>query len=480
MATKPADPHTVVIFGASGDLTKRKLLPAFYHLFVEGLLPESFAIVGYARTKMSQEEFHETTRRALKEFARTDPTPQTWEGFREHLSYVPGEYTGVGAMECLREHLERVDTNRGTAGSRLFYCAMPPDLYPLIVARLKESGMHEGSRIVIEKPFGHDLESAKSLNQALRRVFDEAQTFRIDHYLGKETVQNIFALRFSNGMFEPIWNRHYVDNVQITVAEEIGIEGRSAFYEQTGAIRDMVQTHLFQVLTILAMEPPVSFEPDRLRDEKVRVLRAMRPVDPRRVVRGQFINYLDEPGVAKGSQTETYIAMQIEIDNWRWAGVPFNLRTGKRLKRKVTEVSLSFRHIPYNVFADTGAVPLGRDALVIRVQPNEGISLHLNIKRPGVGLELDRATLDFDYERTFQTPLVEAYEHLVLEAMEGDHTLFLREDEVERAWEVLMPVLENPPPLVRYEPGSWGPAQADELVLPRHWHVTPVKNSSLG
>lgn len=474
MASKLADPQTIVIFGASGDLVKRKLLPAFYHLFVENLLPQGFAIVGYARTNMSQEEFQEKTRQAIQEFARIDPAPEQWEEFKKHLSYIPGEYDRQGAMDHLREHLQRIDRDQGTARGRLFYCATPPALYPSIVTRLQESRMHEGSRIVIEKPFGQDLESAQRLNDHLRRVFDEAQIFRIDHYLGKETVQNIFALRFSNGMFEPIWSRNYVDNVQITVAEEIGIEGRGVFYEQTGAIRDMVQTHLFQVLTILAMEPPVSFQPGRLRDEKVRVLRSMVPVDPWRVVRGQFMGYQDESGVAKDSQTETYVAMQIEIDNWRWAGVPFNLRTGKRLKRKVTEVSLSFRRIPYNVFADTGAVPLGRDALVIRVQPNEGISLHLNIKKPGLGLELERATLDFDYERTFHTPLVEAYELLLLEAMEGDPTLFLRDDEVERAWEVLMPVLENPPPLVLYEPGTWGPSKADELLLPRHWHVTPA------
>ncbi len=284
-------------------------------------------------------------------------------------------------------------------------------------------------------------------------------------------MQNLLALRFANGMFEPIWNRRYVDNVQITVAEEIGIEGRGSFYEQTGTIRDMMATHLFQVLTILAMEPPVSFEPDRLRDEKVRVLRAMQPVDPQHVVRGQYIGYRHEPDVAPNSQAETYAALQVYIDNWRWAGVPFNLRTGKNLHRKVTELSLSFRQVPYSVFRGTEATPMGRDALVIRVQPDEGISLHLNIKKPGLGFRLDRAILDFDYQSAYHTPLIEAYETLILEAMAGDHTLFTRADEVERAWEVIAPVLENPPPVRFYGKGAWGPVEADEMILPRHWHV---------
>jgi glucose-6-phosphate 1-dehydrogenase len=474
MAIKPADPQVAVIFGASGDLTHRKLLPAFYHLFVEGLLPDGFAIVGYARTEMTDEQFQEYARANIKEFAKVDPSGEEWEEFRRRLSYVTGEFDSENAMEHLREHLESVDKDHRTEGGRFYYCATPPAAYPLVVKRLEESGMHTGAKIVIEKPFGRDLESARQLNAQLHEVFDESQIFRIDHYLGKETVQNILAFRFANGMFEPVWNRRYIDNVQITVAEEIGIEGRGSFYEQTGTLRDMMSTHLFQVMTFVAMEPPVSFDPDRLRDEKVRVLRSCKPVDPARVVRGQFIGYRNEKDVAPNSQAETYAAMQVDIDNWRWAGVPFNLRTGKKLKRKVTEISLSFRHVPYNVFKGTNAVPPGRDALVIRVQPNEGLSIHLNVKKPGPGLELDRATLDFDYANEFSMPLVEAYELLILEAMAGDHTLFTREDEVERAWELLTPVLENPPPVDFYEPGSWGPKEADALILPRHWHVTPL------
>jgi glucose-6-phosphate 1-dehydrogenase len=475
MALKPADPQAVVIFGASGDLTRRKLLPAFYHLFVEGLLPHGFAIVGYSRSEMTDEEFREHAREALKDFARVDPVGEQWDEFATRLSYLPGDFENEMAMHELVKHLENVDRTLGTDGGRFYYCATPPAAYPLIVQRLAESGLHAGAKIVIEKPFGHDLDSARKLNEQMHAVFEESQIFRIDHYLGKETVQNVMILRFANGMFEPIWNRRYVDNVQITVAEEIGIEGRGAFYDATGTIRDMVATHLFQVLTILAMEPPVSFHPDRLRDEKVRVLRSIREVDPAKVVRGQYRGYREEPDVAPDSQSETFAAMQLEIENWRWAGVPFNLRTGKRLARKVTEASQSFRHVPYNVFRGTDATPLGRDALVVRIQPDEGISVNLNIKKPGVGLEMERAMLDFDYEESFRTPLVEAYELLVLEAMAGDHTLFTRWDEVERAWEVLMPVLENPPPIHEYEPGSWGPVEADELILPRHWHVTPPR-----
>jgi glucose-6-phosphate 1-dehydrogenase len=472
MTLKPADPQAVVLFGASGDLTRRKLLPAFYHLFVEGLLPHGFAIVGYARTEMKDEEFHRYAADAVKEFGRSEPSGEQWEDFTKRLSYIAGEFDNENAMEHLREHLEWTDKDQGTEGRRFFYCATPPAAYPLIVARLAESHMVEGSKIVIEKPFGRDLESARELNTTLHEFFDESQIFRIDHYLGKETVQNITALRFSNGMFEPIWNRRYIDNVQITAAEEIGIEGRASFYEETGTLRDMMQTHLFQVLTFVAMEPPVSFDPNRLRDEKVRVLRSMQPVDPSRVVRGQYAGYRDEPDVPRDSQADTFAALQVEVDNWRWAGVPFNLRTGKKLKRKQTEISLSFREVPYNVFKGTDATPLGRDALIIRVQPNEGISVALNIKKPGVGLELDRALLHFDYGVAYGGPLIEAYETLLLEAMEGDHTLFTREDEVERAWEVLDPVLKDPPPVQFYEPGSWGPEEADALVLPRHWHLT--------
>ncbi|MEX2458831.1 MAG: glucose-6-phosphate dehydrogenase [Actinomycetota bacterium] len=472
MSLKPVEPQSVVIFGATGDLTRRKLLPALYHLFIEDLLPANFAIVGSARSPMSDGQFREHAREAVEEFGRTK-TLEKWDEFVPLLSYLAGDVTEEGGCSALGARLAQVEKARGIEGQRrLLYCATPPSVYPGIARRLGETGLAARGRLVLEKPFGRDLATARELNAVLHEAFDEEQIFRIDHYLGKETVQNILACRFANGMFEPIWNRRYVDNVQITVAEEIGLEGRGAFYDSIGTIRDMVQTHLFQVLTFVAMEPPVSFDPDRLRDEKVRVLRSMLPADPKRVVRGQYAGYRDEPDVATDSTTETFAALQIEIDNWRWAGVPFNLRTGKSLGRKVTEVSLSFRHVPYNVFRGTDAEPPGRDAIAFRLQPNEGISLLMNIKRPGLGMELDRAELDFDYAETFASPLLEAYEYLLLEVMEGDHSLFTREDEVERAWEVLQPLLDEPPPVIEYAPGSWGPEQAEELILPRHWHVT--------
>jgi glucose-6-phosphate 1-dehydrogenase len=476
VALKPPFPQAVVIFGASGDLTRRRLIPAFYHLFHEGLLPEGFAVVGYARTAFTEDEFREHAHAAVREFGRCDPEGEMWEEFARRLRYLQGEFTEEGAFDGLVERLEEVDRTLGTDGGRFYYAAAPTAAYPQIVERIGETGMSEGARIVLEKPFGMDLASARELSAKVHEVFDESQIFRIDHYLGKETVQNILAFRFANGMFEPIWNRRYVDNVQITVAEEIGIEGRGAFFEQTGTLRDMVQTHLFQLITFVAMEPPVSFEPDRLRDEKVRVLRSMRRVDPAAVVLGQYKGYRAEPDVAPGSDVETFVALKLEIDNWRWAGVPIYLRTGKALGRKATEITLSFRRVPYNVFAGTDAEPITHDRLVFRVQPDEGISIHLNIKQPGYGFAFDRARMNFDYLTAYQTPLIEAYETLLLEAMEGDHTLFLREDEVDRAWEVLAPVLEERPPVLPYEHGSWGPEPSEDLILPSHWHLTPARD----
>ncbi|MEX0742956.1 MAG: glucose-6-phosphate dehydrogenase, partial [Actinomycetota bacterium] len=310
-------------------------------------------------------------------------------------------------------------------------------------------------------------------NATIHEVFDETQVFRIDHYLGKETVQNILAFRFANGMFEPIWNRRYIDHVQITVAEQIGIEGRGAFYEQTGNIRDMISTHLFQTMTFVAMEPPISFEPERLRDETVKALRATQLCDPRKVVRGQYRGYRQEPGVSDESTVETFSAMELEVDNWRWAGVPFYLRTGKALKEKVSEITLKFRKVPFNVFKGTDVELSKRDHLTIRIQPNEGISIAFNAKQPGPGMRLGRVTMEFDYAEDFaQAEIADAYELLILEAMEGDHSLFIRQDGVERAWEILQPVLENPPPITFYEAGTWGPPEADGLIAPRKWHIS--------
>jgi glucose-6-phosphate 1-dehydrogenase len=464
-------PQAIVIFGASGDLTRRKLLPAFFHLYVEGLLPREFVIVGFARTEWTDDSFREHAQRSIAEFGRADARGEIWDEFARHLVYFRGEFDRKGAFDPFVEHLESVDRQFGTQGRHFFYCATPPEVYEDIVERLGESGLAKDAKIVFEKPFGHDLESARHLNRTIHAVFDEDQIFRIDHYMGKETVQNILAFRFTNGLFEPVWNRRYIDHVQITVAEEIGIEGRGNFYEQTGSIRDMVQTHLLQVLTFVAMEPPVSFQEDRLRDEKVKVLQAMHPVDPEKVVRGQYDGYPNEPGVARYSTVETFVAMELDIENWRWAGVPFFLRTGKKLAKKTSEVTMVFKDVPYNVFRGTRAGRPRRDHLTIRIQPDEGITLAVNVKEPGPDLRLGRATMDFDYETEFPSDLLDAYELLMLEAMEGDHTLFLRQDAVERSWEVLMPALEHPAPILRYAPGSWGPDDAHLLIEPHRWHT---------
>jgi glucose-6-phosphate 1-dehydrogenase len=465
---EPPEPTAIVIFGASGDLTKRKLLPALYHLFLEGLLPARFAIVGYARSPMSDEDFRTLALEATNTFGRCDPDDEAWHEFAPRLSYVAGEFGDQGAMGGLREHLEALDGEM----RRFYYCATPPEAYPDIVRRLGEEGLSERATIVFEKPFGTDLESARGLNRVVRGVFDDSQVFRIDHYMGKETVQNILVLRFANALFEPVWNRQYVDHVQLTVGEEIGIEGRGRFYERTGAIRDMVQTHLFQVLTFLAMEPPPSFDPVMLGDEKVKVLRAMQPVRPQDVVRGQYAGYRSEDGVASGSDVETFVALRAEIDNWRWADVPFFLRTGKRLPRKLTEATVVFKDVPHHIFEREGIDTAERNRLTIRIQPDEGIDLSFTVQRPGLGIALDQAALDFDYGETFAgMPLVEAYEVLLLEAMHGDQTLFIRQEALERAWEVLTPVFEDPPPMEEYEPGTWGPAAADPLISPRRWEA---------
>ena len=468
----PPDPTALVIFGASGDLTHRKLLPALYHLFHEGLLPAVHRIVGYARTEMSDEEFRSMARESVKRYGRCEVDDETWDGFASDLVYVSGGFADQGAMTHLREHLDELDRSRGTEHRRLFYCATPPEAVRDIVDRLAEEGMSERARIVIEKPFGTDLESARELGRMVTGVFDDSQVFRIDHYMGKETVQNILVFRFANALFEPVWNRRYVDHVELTVAEDIGIEGRGRFYERTGAIRDMVQTHLFQVLTFLAMEPPAVLDPEQLRDEKVKVLRAMPPVGPEDVVRGQYRGYREEEGVTPGSGVETFVAMRLEIDNWRWAGVPFYLRTGKRLPRKVAEATVVFREVPHRIFERGGIGGPEANRLALRIQPDEGISLSFTVQRPGLGIALDDAALDFDYGRSFDTPLVEAYELLLVEAMRGDQTLFIRQEGLERAWEVLQPVFDDPPPAIPYDAGAWGPEEADALIAPRRWLTT--------
>jgi glucose-6-phosphate 1-dehydrogenase len=464
-------PTTLVIFGASGDLARRKLLPGLFHLFHEGMLPEGFAVIGYSRTQMTDEQFRERAKESVDKYCRCELEAGEWERFAERLSYVSGEFEKERDFEHLAEKLKETEAEFGTR-NRLFYCSTPPEAYPEIVRRIGEEGLQERARIIIEKPFGENLETARKLNEIVQTVFDESQVFRIDHYLGKETVQNILVFRFANALFEPVWNRSYVDHVQLTVAEEIGIEGRGRFYERVGALRDMVQTHLLQVLTFLAMEPPPSFEPDRVRDEKVKVLRSIPPISPEQVVRGQYTGYRDEESVPPDSEVETFVALRLEIDNWRWAGVPFFLRTGKRLADRRGQAVIVFKEIPHMIFRQLGMEDLEPNRLTIRIQPDEGVSLWFTVQKPGAKIELDHASLDFRYGTAFDTALVEAYEILLLEAMRGDHMLFTRQDGVERAWEILQPILDTPPKTVEYKPGSWGPDEADELIAPRRWIVS--------
>jgi glucose-6-phosphate 1-dehydrogenase len=470
-----------VIFGASGDLTRRKILPALYNLAREGLLPERFAVVGYARTEWDTEAFREHARRAVEEFSRTPLDEEVWKPLSEGLSYVSGPFDDAGCFAPLRQHLEDLDEVRGTEGRRLYYCATPPSAFPVIVRRLGEAGSQEQSRILIEKPFGRDLGSARELNRGVHQVFQESQVFRIDHYLGKETVQNIVALRFANSLFERIWNRDAVDHVQVTVAEQVGLEGRGSYYEEAGALRDIVQNHVLQMVALLAMEPPRSLEADAIRDEKVKLLNALRPLDPEEVVRGQyergkvdgeeFPGYCEEEGVGPDSQTETYAAARAWIENWRWEGVPFYLRTGKRLARRVTEVAVVLRRAPAYLFEGLGLPRLDPDHLAIRIQPDEGMSLAFHAKKPGPRITLQTVEMDFAYRGSFEASPAEAYERLLHDAMVGDQTLFTREDGVERAWEAVLPALERPGPIHTYPAGSWGPAAADELIAPRRWRL---------
>jgi glucose-6-phosphate 1-dehydrogenase len=481
MNLQPPRPQTIVIFGASGDLTRRKVLPALYNLAREGLLPERFAVLGYARTEWTEDEFRAHARRAIEEFSRTPIDEEVWKPFSDALHYLAGPFDDENCFAPLTDRLVQLDREWGTEGRRLYYCATPPSAFPLIVSRLGECGPQGSARIVFEKPFGRDLASARELNAAIHRVFAEPQVFRIDHYLGKETVQNILLFRFANSMFERVWNRDAIDHVQITVAESIGVEGRGAFYEEAGALRDIVQNHMLQVLSFLAMEPPRSFEAEAIRDEKVKLLRALLAFEPSDIVRGQYgagsvegqpvPGYRAEEEVAPGSTVETFLAIRARIENWRWAGVPFFLRTGKRLPRRTTEVTIAFRDTPSYLFEGLGLPVPPPDHLTLRIQPDEGISFAFQAKEPGPRLAPRTVRMDFAYDSSFEAAPAEAYERLIHDAASGDHTLFPREDGVERAWEVVAPVLEAPPAVELYEAGSWGPAAAAELIAPRRWHL---------
>jgi len=476
------EPCVVVIFGATGDLTRRKLVPALYNLFLDGLLPTSVAILGVGRTALSNDEFRKRLHEGVAAFSRTQPVePSSWRRFTELLYYCDVAFDDTPAYPRLKEQLGSLDRQRGTLGNHIYYLATPPQFFPVILKNLRASGLthpnadaRPWSRVVIEKPLGRDLRSAEELNALTAESLAESQTFRIDHYLGKETVQNIMVFRFGNSLFEPLWNRKYVDHVEITAAESIGIEGRGSFYEQMGVLRDVVQNHLLQVLCLCAMEPPVSFAADDVRDQKTQVLRSLRPITgddvPRQVIRAQYRGYRDEPAVVADSRTATYVAMRILVDNWRWQGVPFYLRAGKRLKQRLTEVEVHFQQIPLCLFNVADACQLvAPNTLTMRIQPQEGISLRFVAKVPGEHLSVGNVSMNMDYSRAFGKPISEAYERLLLDSIRGDPSLFSRRDWVEWAWRFVTPIQEawdrdRSSPLPSYEPESQGPKEANQLL----------------
>ena len=483
------EPCTMVIFGATGDLTRRKLIPALYNLKHQRLLPANFATVGFARREWDDDAFRMKMKEAVDSFAHG--IQQTvWDSFAEGLFFNQSEFNDPAGYVALAEKLKQIDKTRGTAGNCLYYLATSPENYADIIKNLGDAGLSRRAetnhgpwtRIVVEKPFGHDLATAQRLNRTLSSVFRERQVFRIDHYLGKETVQNILALRFANLIFEPIWNSQYVDHVQITVAESVGVEGRGGYYDESGAIRDMVQNHMLQLLSLTAMEPPTAFAADPVRDEKVKVLRSVHlPTDEvaRRTVRGQygpgFIGgaqvpaYRQEPSIPPDSSTETYVAMKLMINNWRWAGTPFYLRTGKRLPKRISEIAITFKRVPHILFDQSAISGLEPNVLALRIQPDEGISLRFGSKVPGPNVRVRSVNMDFLYGVAFGTEPADAYERLLLDAMLGESTLFTRRDEVEQAWTIVSEIMDvwkkqGPITEANYAAGGWGPEESDEMM----------------
>jgi len=489
---RTADPNIMVIFGASGDLTKRKLIPALYNLSRDGLLSGDFAVIGVSRRDMTHEEFRAKLGEELGEHLPSDIDPDLWAKLRDRLYYSAGDVNDPACYERLSELMRELDAKHQTKSNYFYYLATAPRFFSPVVAQLGQAGLvteDEDSdqgpwrRVIFEKPFGTDLESAKKLNQDIRHVLLERQIYRIDHYLGKETVQNILVFRFANGIFEPLWNHRYIDHVQITVAESIGVEDRGGYYDRSGALRDMVPNHIFQLISLVTMEPPVSFDADAVRDEQAKALRSVLPMTPEealtRTVRGQYgeadldgeraIKYRDESNVPADSDTETFVAMKLTLDNWRWAGVPIYLRTGKRLPVRATEIVIQFRKAPFTLFRHTDVNRLPPSRLVLRLQPDEGISLSFGAKKPGAVLKLAQVNMDFNYKEYFGAPPSTGYERLLYECMLGDQTLFQRADMTEASWRIVAPVLDVWKALParefpNYESGTWGPKEADDLL----------------
>jgi glucose-6-phosphate 1-dehydrogenase len=483
------EPCTLVIFGATGDLTHRKLIPALYNLAAEGSLPPAITIIGFARREKSTEEFRTELEASAQKFSRTPLSEDIWKSFASSIIYHQSSFDDVEGYKNLASVMEQADSERGTRGNRLYYLAVAPDQFPVILNNLRESGLSnatEGSwsRVIVEKPFGTDLKSAQELNALVNEVFPESDTYRIDHYLGKETAQNLMVMRFANSIFESLWNSNHISHVQITAVEPLGVEGRAGYYDKSGAMRDMVQNHLLQLLTLTAMEPPTSLGADAIRDEKVKVLRSLRPLRGadvfRHVVRAQYkeglingqpvLGYRDAEGVPKDSTTETYVALQVNIDNWRWAGVPFFIRTAKRMPKGGSEIAITFKAVPRVLF-NQNEEPLDENVLVIRIQPDEGVSLRMSAKRPGSSLRIEQVKMDFHYGTSFGKATPEAYERLLLDAMSGDATLFARRDEVEEAWAFVDGIEDawktRSDDLAFHAAGSWGPSEATELAA-RH------------
>ena len=498
------EPILLIVFGASGDLAKRKLIPALYHLAYQNLLPRDFIVLGYARSKLSDEAFRESAKEGVLEFSSVGFDERLWNSFARGLFYESGGYDDAESFERLAKRVAELDAEHNIGGNHLFYLATPPSVFKPITKLIHDSGLCSSEcmgRIIIEKPFGHDLASAHELNEHLLQLFSEEQIYRIDHYLGKETVQNIMVFRFGNGIFEPIWNRNYIDQVQITVAETLGIGDRGGYYDKSGAIRDMLQNHMMQLTALTAMEPPVAFDPEAVRSQKVNVLRSIRPIEPESVadwvVRAQYgrgvsagkeiPDYAEEKGVPDDSVTETYVAWKLEIDNWRWQGVPFYLRTGKALAAKTTEINIVFRKPPLLLFETLNSEEIPpSNVLTLRIQPDEEIRLSFDAKRPGPSVNIERVAMDFTYREYFGSqPSADAYERLLLDAILGDTTLFIRRDEIELAWERVTRVLEGwhmeqeraeakkggKLRLPRYAAGTWGPKEADDLLTrdERYW-----------